>query len=94
LDPRASRVLQPEELAAHALRRIVSESRHFKSSEACGTGTCRHLDLGFERLTLPPGRDGELVVRGVVQLERRFLPSGYVWPAVQARHVLLSPEPG
>ncbi|WP_240359321.1 hypothetical protein [Pyxidicoccus trucidator] len=49
--------------------------------------------FGFT-LTLPPGREGELVVRGVVQLERRFLPSGYVWPAVQVRHVLLSPEPG
>ncbi|MFY2563651.1 hypothetical protein ACN469_39015 [Corallococcus terminator] len=49
--------------------------------------------FGFT-LTLPPGRDGELVVRGVVRLERRFLPSGYVWPAVQARHVLLSPGPG
>ncbi|NMO16633.1 hypothetical protein HPC49_20480 [Pyxidicoccus fallax] len=48
--------------------------------------------FGFT-LTLPPGREGELVVRGVVRLERRFLPSGYVWPAVRARHVLLSSEP-
>jgi hypothetical protein len=47
--------------------------------------------FGFT-LTLPPGREGDLVVRGVMQLERRFLPSGYVWPAVQARHVLLSSE--
>ncbi|KFE69638.1 hypothetical protein DB31_6613 [Hyalangium minutum] len=47
--------------------------------------------FGFT-LTLPPGRGGELVVRGVVQLERRFLPSGYEWPAVQARHVLLSSD--
>lgn len=47
--------------------------------------------LGFT-LTLPPERGGELVVRGVVQLERRFLPSGYEWPAVQARHVLLSSD--
>jgi hypothetical protein len=45
--------------------------------------------FGFT-LTLPPGRGGELVVRGVVLLAQRFLPSGYVWPAVQARHVLLS----
>lgn len=45
--------------------------------------------FGFT-LTLPPERGGELVVRGVVRLERRFLPSGYEWPAVQARHVLLS----
>ncbi|GMU06716.1 hypothetical protein ASNO1_29690 [Corallococcus caeni] len=44
-------------------------------------------------LTLPPGREGELVVRGLMQLERRFLPSGYVWPAVKARHVLLSSGP-
>ncbi len=28
-------------------------------------------------LTLPPEREGELVVRGVVRLEQRFLPSGY-----------------
>ncbi|SEU28440.1 hypothetical protein [Stigmatella erecta] len=48
--------------------------------------------FGFT-LTLPPGRGGELVVRGVVRLERRFLPSGYEWPAVQARHVLLSSPP-
>ncbi|MFP2895412.1 hypothetical protein [Corallococcus sp. 4LFB] len=48
--------------------------------------------FGFT-LTLPPGREGELVVRGLMQLERRFLPSGYVWPAVQARHVLLSSGP-
>lgn len=48
--------------------------------------------FGFT-LTLSPGQEGELVVRGVVALERRFLPSGYVWPAVQARHVLLSPGP-
>ncbi|WP_253896011.1 hypothetical protein [Corallococcus exercitus] len=48
--------------------------------------------FGFT-LTLPPGREGELVVRGLMQLERRFLPSGYVWPAIQARHVLLSPGP-
>ncbi|RKG89836.1 hypothetical protein D7W82_06010 [Corallococcus sp. CA049B] len=48
--------------------------------------------FGFT-LTLPPGRGGELVVRGVMQLERRFLPSGYVWPAVQSRHALLSPGP-
>jgi len=47
--------------------------------------------FGFT-LTLPPDRGGELVVRGVVRLERRFLPSGYEWPAVQARHVLLSPD--
>ncbi|MFP2924039.1 hypothetical protein ACLESO_02240 [Pyxidicoccus sp. 3LG] len=47
--------------------------------------------FGFT-LTLPPGREGELVVRGLMLLERRFLPSGYVWPAVNARHVLLSPE--
>ena len=47
--------------------------------------------FGFT-LTLPPERGGELVVRGVVRLERRFLPSGYEWPAVQARHVLLSSE--
>lgn len=45
--------------------------------------------FGFT-LTLPPERGGELVVRGVVLLERRFFPSGYEWPAVQARHVLLS----
>ncbi|WP_225410255.1 hypothetical protein [Stigmatella hybrida] len=45
--------------------------------------------FGFT-LTLPPERGGELVVRGVVRLERRFLPSGYEWPAVHARHVLLS----
>ncbi|WP_249351174.1 hypothetical protein [Corallococcus exiguus] len=48
--------------------------------------------FGFT-LTLPPGRGGELVVRGLMQLERRFLPSGYVWPAVQSRHALLSPSP-
>ncbi|WP_338263276.1 hypothetical protein [Corallococcus caeni] len=48
--------------------------------------------FGFT-LTLPPGREGELVVRGLMQLARRFLPSGYVWPAVQARHVLLSSGP-
>ncbi|MDY7230997.1 hypothetical protein [Hyalangium rubrum] len=47
--------------------------------------------FGFT-LTLPPARGGELVVRGVVRLERRFLPSGYEWPAVQSRHVLLSSE--
>lgn len=47
--------------------------------------------FGFT-LTLPPGRGGELVVRGVVGLEQRFLPSGYEWPAVQARHVLLSSD--
>jgi hypothetical protein len=47
--------------------------------------------FGFT-LTLPPERGGDLVVRGVVRLERRFLPSGYEWPAVQARHVLLSSE--
>ncbi len=40
--------------------------------------------FGFT-LSLPPERGGELVVRGVVRLERWFLPSGYVWPAVQAR---------
>jgi hypothetical protein len=45
--------------------------------------------FGFT-LELPSERGGELVVRGVVRLERRFLPSGYEWPAVQARHVLLS----
>ncbi|RKG68336.1 hypothetical protein D7V80_12995 [Corallococcus sp. CA054B] len=48
--------------------------------------------FGFT-LTLPPGREGELWVRGVMQLEQRFLPSGYVWPAVQSRHALLSPGP-
>ncbi|WP_375754510.1 hypothetical protein [Corallococcus exercitus] len=48
--------------------------------------------FGFT-LTLPPGREGDLVVRGLMQLEQRFLPSGYVWPAVQARHALLSPGP-
>ncbi|WP_253899555.1 hypothetical protein [Corallococcus carmarthensis] len=48
--------------------------------------------FGFT-LTLPPGREGELLVRGLMQLERRFLPPGYVWPAVQARHALLSPGP-
>jgi hypothetical protein len=49
--------------------------------------------FGFT-LTFPPGQEGELVVRGVMQLERRFLPSGYVWPAIQARHALLSSGPG
>ncbi|NPC69895.1 hypothetical protein HPP05_09050 [Corallococcus exiguus] len=48
--------------------------------------------FGFT-LTLSPGREGELVVRGLMQLEQRFLPSGYVWPAVQSRHALLSPGP-
>ncbi|WP_244981863.1 hypothetical protein [Corallococcus exercitus] len=48
--------------------------------------------FGFT-LTLPPGREGELRVSGLMQLERRFLPSGYVWPAVQSRHALLSPGP-
>ncbi|MBN8233188.1 hypothetical protein JYK02_37310 [Corallococcus macrosporus] len=47
--------------------------------------------FGFT-LTLPPGREGDLVVRGLMQLEQRFLPSGYVWPAVKARHALLSPD--
>jgi hypothetical protein len=28
-----------------------------------------------------------------MQLERRFLPSGYVWPAVQSRHAMLSSGP-
>ncbi|WP_244219430.1 hypothetical protein [Corallococcus interemptor] len=53
-------------------------------------------DSGAERfgftLTFPPGREGELVVRGQMQLEQRFLPTGYVWPAVQSRHALLSPN--
>ncbi|NVJ19708.1 hypothetical protein HUW62_00465 [Myxococcus sp. AM011] len=56
--------------------------------------TFRRLEQRFGfTLTLPPGKEGDLVVRGVVRLERRFLSSGYVWPAVKARHVLLSPGP-
>ncbi|RKG96861.1 hypothetical protein D7V97_35085 [Corallococcus sp. CA053C] len=61
------------------------------------SGSARLAQSPVERfgftLTLPPGREGELLVRGLMQLERRFLPSGYVWPAVQARHALLSPGP-
>jgi len=48
--------------------------------------------FGFT-LTVPPGKEAELVVRGMMDLERRFLPTGYLWPAVNARHVLLAPEP-
>ncbi|WP_240356472.1 hypothetical protein [Myxococcus eversor] len=56
--------------------------------------TFRRLEQRFGfTLTLPPGKEGDLVVRGVVRLERRFLSSGYVWPAIKARHVLLSPGP-
>jgi hypothetical protein len=50
------------------------------------------LRFGFS-LTVPPGKEAELVVRGMMDLQRRFLPTGYVWPAVNARHVLLAPEP-
>ncbi len=41
--------------------------------------------VGFD-LTVQAGARTEVVVTGVIRLEPRFVPSGYVWPAVQARH--------
>ncbi|RKH64309.1 hypothetical protein D7W81_18910 [Corallococcus aberystwythensis] len=61
-------------------------------TESGGRAHSQAERFGFT-LTLPPGREGDLVVRGLMQLERRFLPSGYVWPAVQTRHALLSSGP-
>jgi hypothetical protein len=60
--------------------------------EALGRLTRTSVERFGFTLTLPPERGGELVVRGVVRLERRFLSSGYEWPAVQTRHMLLSSE--
>jgi|SRR5215217_5721705 len=72
----------------------TSEAGESAPARSSQEHTFRRLTQRFGfTLTLPPGKEGELVVRGVVELERRFLPSGYVWPAVQARHVLLSPGP-
>ncbi|WP_224362910.1 hypothetical protein [Hyalangium versicolor] len=62
------------------------------SEEALGRLARTSVERFGFTLTLPPERGGELVVRGVVRLERRFLPSGYEWPAVQVRHVLLSSD--
>lgn len=69
----------------------VTEGQTDSMGPTSGSGEVERF--GFT-LTLPPGREGELWVRGLMQLERRFLPSGYVWPAVHARHVLLSNGPG
>ncbi|WP_245768869.1 hypothetical protein [Stigmatella aurantiaca] len=66
------------------------DSPESTSEEALGQLARTSVERFGFTLTLPPERGGELVVRGVVRLERRFLSSGYEWPAVQARHVLLS----
>ncbi|RKH47067.1 hypothetical protein D7V93_34255 [Corallococcus llansteffanensis] len=68
----------------------VTEGQADSMGPTSGSGEVERF--GFT-LTLQSGREGELWVRGLMQLERRFLPSGYVWPAVQARHALLSPGP-
>ncbi|MCY1044554.1 hypothetical protein OV208_24770 [Corallococcus sp. bb12-1] len=73
----------------------VTEAQAASMGPTSDSGRLAHSPaerFGFT-LTLPPGREGELRVRGLMQLERRFLPSGYVWPAIQSRHALLSPGP-
>jgi hypothetical protein len=80
-----------EQPSAAEIRAIVAEAEK-AADEAPHVGVRGQRNAEVDRwgfvLVTQPGARHEIVVRGEILPGRRFIPSGYTMPAVQARHLL------